>query len=47
VQVTRDHYIKTNSDQCIAAMAKFESALSPLRADRALVEMPAANKLPA
>jgi hypothetical protein len=46
VQVTRDHYIKTSSDQSIAAMAKLESAFSELCADRALVEMPAANKLP-
>ena len=34
VQVTRDHYIKTNSDQSIAAMAKLESALSPSCAGR-------------
>ena len=35
VQVTRDHYIKTNSDQSIAAMAKLESALTASCADRA------------
>jgi integrase len=47
VQVTRDHYIKTSSDQSIAAMAKLESALTPLCADRALETMQPANKLPA
>jgi integrase len=47
VQVTRDHYIKTNSDQSIAATAKLESALSTLCSDCALEQMPAANKLPA
>jgi len=46
VQVTRDHYIKTSSDQSIAAMAKLESALSPLCADRALISLPAKNTLP-
>jgi integrase len=37
VQVTRDHYIKTSNDQSVAAMAKLESALSELCADRALI----------
>jgi len=46
VQVTRDHYIKTSSDQSVAAMAKLESALSPLCADRALIAIPAKNTLP-
>ncbi len=46
VQITRDHYIKTSSDQSIAAIAKLESALSPLCADRALMELPAKNVLP-
>jgi integrase len=46
VQVTRDHYIKTNSDQSIAAMAKLESALTASCADRALITLPAKNSLP-
>lgn len=46
VQVTRDHYIKTSSDQSIAAMAKLESAFGKLCADRALVALAAKNTLP-
>ncbi|HXZ32851.1 MAG TPA: hypothetical protein VEH30_11265, partial [Terriglobales bacterium] len=46
VQVTRDHYIKTSSDQSIAAMAKLESALTVSCADRALIALPAKNSLP-
>lgn len=33
VQVTRDQYIKTSSDQSIAAMAKLESAFGESCAD--------------
>jgi integrase len=46
VQVTRDHYIKTSSDQSVAAMAKLESAFGELCADRALIMVPAKNTLP-
>jgi len=46
VQVTRDHYIKTSNDQSVAAMAKLESAVSELCADRALVTAPTKNGLP-
>ena len=46
VQVTRDHYIKTSSDQSIAAMAKLEPAFSGLCADRALMIVPAKSTLP-
>ena len=47
VQTTRRHYIKTLPEQSIQAMAKLEAALPELCADRALVAMPTANKLPA
>lgn len=46
VQVTRDHYIKTNNDQSVAAMAKLESAFRELCADRALGASRARNTLP-
>jgi hypothetical protein len=36
VAVTRQHYIKTTSEQSVAAMSKLESALGALCADRAL-----------
>jgi len=47
VETTRRHYIKALPAQSVAAMAKLEAGLPELCADRALVEMPAANKLPA
>jgi integrase len=47
VETTRRHYIKPLPEQSIAAMAKLEAGLPELCADRALVQMPAANKLPA
>ena len=37
VRVTRDHCIKTSNEQSITAMAKSESALGGLCADRALL----------
>ena len=46
VAVTRQHYIKTTTEQSIAAMAKLESALGELCADRALSLVPAKNILP-
>jgi integrase len=47
VETTRRHYIKPLPTQSVAAMAKLEAGLPELCADRALVQMPAANKLPA
>ena len=46
VQITRDHYIKTSREQAIAAMARLESALSPLCVDRALNALAAKHTLP-
>jgi hypothetical protein len=46
VLVTRDHYIKTNSDQSIGAMAKLESALTASCSDRALITLRGKNSLP-
>jgi integrase len=46
VAVTRQHYIKTTSEQSIAAMAKLESALGALCADRALTGVAAKTNLP-
>jgi len=45
VQVARDHYIKTSTDQSIAAMAKLESAFTELCADRALIALSAKTTL--
>ena len=47
VETTRRHYIKALPGQRVAAMAKSEAGLPELCADRALVEMPPANKPPA
>lgn len=46
VAVTRQHYIKTTSEQSIAAMSKLESALGALCADRALTAVSAKTTLP-
>jgi integrase len=46
VNVTRDHYIKTTSDQSVAAMSKLESAFGVLCADRALATVPTKGTLP-
>ena len=46
VRVTRDHCIKTSNEQSITAMAKLESALGGLCADRALLEVPVKSNLP-
>jgi len=46
VAVTRQHYIKTTSERSIAAMARLESALGALCADRALNVIPTRSALP-
>jgi len=46
VVVTREHYIKTTSEQSIAAMSKLESAFGSSCADRALTAVPAQSSLP-
>lgn len=46
VAVTREHYIKTTSEQSIAAMSKLETAFGALCADRALAMMPTKSTLP-
>ena len=47
VETTRRHHIKPLPAQSVAAMARLEAGLPELCADRALAEMPSANKLPA
>lgn len=46
VAVTRRHYIKTTSEQSVAAMAKLDAAFSELCADRALVAVAVKSALP-
>ena len=46
VAVTREHYIKTTSEQSVAAMSKLEAAFGALCADRALATVPIKNTLP-
>lgn len=46
VAVTRQHYIKTTSEQSVAAMAKLDSAFGQLCANRALAMMPTKSTLP-
>jgi len=46
VAVTRRHYIKTTSEQSVAAMAKLDAAFGELCADRALATVPAKSALP-
>jgi len=46
VSVTREHYIKTSTEQSVAAMDKLEAALPALCADRALERLPVKSVRP-